>query len=162
MAHHRVQCSDIKGGIAMRHKNIHKSNFMYGWRVYISFSISVYAYSHMSLISSAGLVTGYGMHGWSSIPGRGKRFFSTPQSLDGLWDPPSLQWVPGVKRAGPEADHSPPSNTQVKKGGATPPLPPICLQGILLNQAQGQLYLFYLPFTPTQNVVFWRGKMCCD
>jgi hypothetical protein len=39
----------------------------------------------------------------------------------------STQWVlqapfPGVKRLGREADHSPPSNAEVKNGGAIPPL----------------------------------------
>jgi hypothetical protein len=29
---------------------------------------------------------------------------------------------PGVKRPGREADHSPPSNAEVKNGGAIPPL----------------------------------------
>jgi hypothetical protein len=31
----------------------------------------------------------------------------------------------GVKRPGREADHSPPSSTEVKNGGAIPPLPHI-------------------------------------
>jgi hypothetical protein len=39
-----------------------------------------------------------------------------------------VQWVPGalspgVKRQGCEADHSPPSSAEAKKGGAIPPLP---------------------------------------
>jgi hypothetical protein len=33
-----------------------------------------------------------------------------------------FQRVPGVKRPGREANHSPPSNAEVKKSGATPPL----------------------------------------
>jgi hypothetical protein len=42
--------------------------------------------------------------------------------------PASNKWVPGtlspeVKRPEREADHSPPSNVEVKKGGAIPPLP---------------------------------------
>jgi hypothetical protein len=40
--------------------------------------------------SSVGIPTGYGLDGWGSLPGRGKRFFSTPQSPDRLWGPPSL------------------------------------------------------------------------
>jgi hypothetical protein len=41
---------------------------------------------------------------------------------------PPIQWVPGtispeVKRPGREADHSPPSSTQVKNGEAIPALP---------------------------------------
>jgi hypothetical protein len=39
-----------------------------------------------------------------------------------------IQWVPGalsqgVKRPGPEADHSPPASAEVKKCGSTHPLP---------------------------------------
>jgi hypothetical protein len=34
---------------------------------------------------------------------------------------PHIQWVPGVKRSGSEADHSP-STDEVKNGGAMPPL----------------------------------------
>jgi hypothetical protein len=42
---------------------------------------------------------------------------------------PRIQWVPeahspGVKPPVLEADQSPPSSTEVKKGGAVPPLPP--------------------------------------
>jgi hypothetical protein len=54
----------------------------------------------------------------------------------GLTQPP-IQWVPGalllrVKRQVREADHSPPSSVEVKKGGAISPLP-ICLHGIVRN-----------------------------
>jgi hypothetical protein len=34
---------------------------------------------------------------------------------------PSIQWLPGVKRPGREADHTPPSSVEVKNGGAIPP-----------------------------------------
>jgi hypothetical protein len=37
------------------------------------------------------------------------------------WAPGSLS--PGVKRPGREADHSSPSSTELKNGGAVPPLP---------------------------------------
>jgi hypothetical protein len=81
---------------------------------------------------------GYGMDGPGLIPGSA-RFFSSPQHADRLWGPPSppIKWVPGalspgVKQQGHEADHSPPSNAEVKNGGAIPPLPP-CLNGIVLN-----------------------------
>jgi hypothetical protein len=33
---------------------------------------------------------GYGLDDWDSIPGKGKRFFSTLQRPDLLWCPPSL------------------------------------------------------------------------
>jgi hypothetical protein len=52
------------------------------------------------------------------------RLLCTPQRSDRLWSPP-IQWVPGavspeVKRPSREADHSPPSSTEVKNGGAVP------------------------------------------
>jgi hypothetical protein len=37
----------------------------------------------------AGIAMGYGPDGRSSIPGRGKRFFSIPQRPELLWGPPS-------------------------------------------------------------------------
>jgi hypothetical protein len=63
-----------------------------------------------------------------SIPGMGKIFVSSPQRSHtgaGAHQPP-LQWVPeflfsGIKRPGREVDHSPPSNAEVKNGGAIPP-----------------------------------------
>jgi hypothetical protein len=36
------------------------------------------------------IVTDYRLDGQGLIPGRGTRFFSTPQDLDWLWGPPSL------------------------------------------------------------------------
>jgi hypothetical protein len=60
------------------------------------------------------------------------RFFFSPQSPDRLCVSPNLlsnvRWVPGalspaVKRQVREADHSPPSNAEVKNGGAISPLP---------------------------------------
>jgi hypothetical protein len=78
--------------------------------------------------SSVGIATGYRLDGRSSIPGRDK-IFSSPQRPDRLWGPPSLLFngyrgsFPGVKQPGPEADHSPPSSTEVKNCGAVSPLP---------------------------------------
>jgi hypothetical protein len=40
--------------------------------------------------SSVGIATGYGLDGWGSNPGRGKRCFSSAQHPDRLWDPASL------------------------------------------------------------------------
>jgi hypothetical protein len=40
--------------------------------------------------SLVGIVTGYGLDSRCSIPGRGKRIFSTPQRTDRLWGPLSL------------------------------------------------------------------------
>jgi hypothetical protein len=75
--------------------------------------------------SSDGIATGYRLDCLGSIPGRGKRFFSSPRCPDQLWGPPSLLFSGylGVKWWGHEADHSPPSSARVKKGGAIPPLP---------------------------------------
>jgi hypothetical protein len=52
----------------------------------------------------------------SSSPGRVKNFlFSTsPRPALGSTQPP-IKWVPGVKRAEREADHSPPASVEVKK-----------------------------------------------
>jgi hypothetical protein len=40
--------------------------------------------------SSVGIAMGYGLDGRGLIPGKGKRFFSTPQLLNRLWGPPNL------------------------------------------------------------------------
>jgi hypothetical protein len=43
-------------------------------------------------------VTGYVINGSGSIPGSGKRFFSTPPCPDRLWDPSSFL-LDGYRRA---------------------------------------------------------------
>jgi hypothetical protein len=70
---------------------------------------------------------GYRLDGWGSIPGRGKRFFSSPQRPEKFWGPSSLisngyRWVvfARVKRSERESDHSPPSSAEVKNSGAIP------------------------------------------
>jgi hypothetical protein len=35
--------------------------------------------------SLGGIATGYGLDGWGLIPGRGKRFFFSPQRSDWFW-----------------------------------------------------------------------------
>jgi hypothetical protein len=40
---------------------------------------------------------------------------------------------PEINRPGPQADHSPPSNADVKNGGATPPLPHVFMAQCLIN-----------------------------
>jgi hypothetical protein len=40
--------------------------------------------------TSLGIATGYGLDSQWSIPGRGKRLFSSPQRPDRLWDTSSL------------------------------------------------------------------------
>jgi hypothetical protein len=58
--------------------------------------------------SSVDIVTGYGQDGRSSILGRRKRFFSSPQRLDRLWGQLSLltNGYSGVQRPRRESDHS--------------------------------------------------------
>jgi hypothetical protein len=79
--------------------------------------------------SSVGITTCYGLGGRGSIPDRDKIFFSSPVLTQALKSThPPIQWVsglfsPGVKRQGREADHSPPSSAEVKKGGAILSLP---------------------------------------
>jgi hypothetical protein len=76
---------------------------------------------------------GLRLDGRGSIPCKGKSWFSTPQSPDRLWGPPSLLYNGyrgsslGVKRPGREADHSLPSSAEVKNGGAIPLLPRMSL-----------------------------------
>jgi hypothetical protein len=76
------------------------------------------------------MTTCYGLDSQGSIPGRGKRFFSTPHYPYWLWGLTSLLLngfhklsSPEVKRPVWEAEHSPPSSAEVKNGGAIPLLP---------------------------------------
>jgi hypothetical protein len=80
--------------------------------------------------SPVGVATCYGLDDRSLIPGRGKKYFSTPRRRERLLGPPSppIQWVPGalslgVKLPVPVADLSPSSSVEVKNGGAISPLP---------------------------------------
>jgi hypothetical protein len=72
---------------------------------------------------------GYGLEGQNSIPDRGEIFlFSKISRLTLGPTQPPVQWTqealfPGVKRQKREADHSPPSSSEIKYYGATPPLP---------------------------------------
>jgi hypothetical protein len=74
--------------------------------------------------SSVGIETGYGLDDRGSIPGRGEVILSSTASRPALGPTqPPIQWVTealplGVKRLGREADHSPPSSTEVKNGSA--------------------------------------------
>jgi hypothetical protein len=45
---------------------------------------------------------------------------------------PPIQWIQeclslGENQTRRESDHSPPSSSEIKSGGAVPPLPPMCL-----------------------------------
>jgi hypothetical protein len=60
------------------------------------------------------LATGWMIRG--SSPGRGWEFFSAPPRPRPALGPiqPHIQWVPRIKWAGREADHSPPFSAEVK------------------------------------------------
>jgi hypothetical protein len=91
-----------------------------------------------SIYSSVVVATGYRLDDRCSIPNRGKIFLLSVASRPALgFTQPPIQLVlgaisPMVNRLGREADQSPPSSAEVKKGGTIPPLPQ-CLHGILLN-----------------------------
>jgi hypothetical protein len=71
-----------------------------------------------------GIATGNDLGGRGLITGRGKRCFSSSQRSDRLWGTRNFLsngyrgLFLGVKRPGREADHSSPSNAEVKNGGA--------------------------------------------
>jgi hypothetical protein len=82
-------------------------------------------FSQMSVVTFR---MGYGLDGWGSIHGKGKRFFFTESRRAlGPTQPPiqSTPWAlsPGVKQSGREADHSPPSSAEIKNIEATSLLP---------------------------------------
>jgi hypothetical protein len=66
------------------------------------------------------MTTDYELDGHDSIPGRGKRFISTLQCPDQLWNSPSRLAMdtegsfPGDEVAGGKADNSPQSTAEVK------------------------------------------------
>jgi hypothetical protein len=69
-----------------------------------------------------GIATGYGLDGRVPFPaGAGVFLFSTvPRPALGLTQHP-IQWVPGVKRLGHEADYSSPPCAEVNNTVAIPP-----------------------------------------
>jgi hypothetical protein len=77
--------------------------------------------------SVVGIATGY----WADDRGVGvrvpvvARIFSSPRRSDRLWGltQPPIQWVPGVKRPGCKADHSPPTSAKVKTVWILHPFP---------------------------------------
>jgi hypothetical protein len=83
----------------------------------------------MSLDSSIGTSTSYGLDGRGSICD-GNREYSLLHSVQtssrahpAFYAMDTGGSLSGVKRPEHEAHHSPPSSTEVKNGGATPPLP---------------------------------------
>jgi hypothetical protein len=84
--------------------------------------------------------------GLDSRRGQGIFLFTTASRTALELSQPRIQWVPGdlslgVKRPGREADHSPPSNAEIKMSGTIPPLPQYALMAWCSVKAQGQLYL---------------------
>jgi hypothetical protein len=77
---------------------------------------------HGAANSSVGITTGYGQNGrgFDSRQGQENFLYSAAcRSALRLTQLP-IQWVPGVKRPGREADHSRPSSAVVRNGGAIP------------------------------------------
>jgi hypothetical protein len=66
-----------------------------------------------------------------------------PTQLPIKWEPGALSL--GVKRAGREADHSPPASAEAKNALVYTPTPPyVLVTQCLISEAQGQLYLFVI------------------
>jgi hypothetical protein len=65
-----------------------------------------------------------GLHAGRPFRSGGKRFFSSPRCAGPALGPnhPHIQWEPGAKRQGREADQSLPYSAEVKNDGAIPPL----------------------------------------
>jgi hypothetical protein len=53
----------------------------------------MYVHAKRGRDSSDGIEMGYGLDGRGSIPGKGKRFFSTSQHLDRIWGSPGLLYI---------------------------------------------------------------------
>jgi hypothetical protein len=92
----------------------------------------------LSRDSSVAIETGCGLDGRDSNLGRGKIFlFSTTPRPALRPTQPLIQWVPGalspeVKRPGRKADHSPPSNAEVKNTWIYTSTPPYAFMALCL------------------------------
>jgi hypothetical protein len=87
-----------------------------------------------------GIALGYGLddRGFESQQGLVIFLFATASRLALELTKPPIQWVSGalsllVKRPQSEADHSPPSTTEVKKACSYTSTPPICIYGVVLS-----------------------------
>jgi hypothetical protein len=90
--------------------------------------------------------------GLSSSPGRVKNFHFSKSSGSGVHPTSYLigtrgSFPGGVKRPGHEADPSPPTSAEVKKMWIYTFTPPYAfMEWCLITEAQGQLYLYLMPY----------------
>jgi hypothetical protein len=113
-------------------------------------SFTVHYHSPRSRDSSFGIATG-----WTALV----RFPAVQDFslLHSAQTGSGAQWLPGaisqgVNRQGHEADHSPPSSAEVKKGGAIPPLPHMSSWHSTELIKHRNTFTFFLPFiTPPQT-----------
>jgi len=73
--------------------------------------------SSRSQVRAISIVTRLRAGQWGSVPGRGKKCFSSPKHPDWLWGPSSLVFKlfpPGLKQLWHEDNHWPPSTAVVK------------------------------------------------
>jgi hypothetical protein len=104
---------------------------------------AVYLFSRTSRCLGSGITGRYssglrdGGPGFDSRQGKEIFLYSTASRATLGPTQPPIQWVPGalspgVKRPRCEADHSPPSSAEVKRGGDISLLT-VCLHGVVLN-----------------------------
>jgi hypothetical protein len=93
------------------------------WYDKVDYKVCMFLISPINMVG-AGIATGYELdhQGVGVRVPVGSRMFCSPRRPDQLWGPPSLlsngdrrALSPGVKRQGPEAEHSPPASAEVKK-----------------------------------------------
>jgi hypothetical protein len=121
------------------HCSLHTSVFLTDKFIVRCISLSTTS-TERSQDSAVGRTTGYGLddRGVGVRVPVGSRIFSSPRRPDQLWGPPSLYPIGagdlslGVKRPGREVDHSPLTNTEVKKMWIYTSTP-IRLHGVVLN-----------------------------
>jgi hypothetical protein len=81
----------------------------------LKINLPLYLPIYVSRDSSVGIATGYGLD--DRGVGVESKFFFSPHRPDRLWGllKSPIQWVPGVKRPGREADHSAQTSAEVEK-----------------------------------------------